>query len=80
MPADVRPYSAEKPLVMTLNSAIASIEGFTASFWRPCDAIDWLLLSMPSITKLTSVPRWPPIETPCPRDMTVPDEMTANWR
>ena len=32
IPADVLPYSAAKPLVMTLNSEIASIDGLTASF------------------------------------------------
>ena len=80
IPADVLPYSAAKPLVMTLNSEMASMDGLTASFWLPCDAMDWLLLSIPSITKLTSVPRWPPIETPCPRETTVPDEITASWR
>ena len=80
IPADVRPYSAAKPFVMTLNSEIASIEGLTASFCLPWEAMDWLLLSIPSITKLTSVPRWPPIDTPWPRDITVPDEITASWR
>ena len=80
MPEDDLPYSAAKPLVMTLNSATASTEGLTVSFCAPCEAMDWLLLSMPSIMKLISVPRWPPIEMPWPRETTVPAEITASCR
>ena len=80
MPADERPYSAEKPFVMTLNSEMASTLGLTTSFWRPWEAMDWLLLSIPSIMNPTSEPRWPPIDTPWPRDGATPAEIKASWR
>ena len=60
-----RPNSAEYALVRILNSWTASSWGLMASFWLPWEAIDWLLLSMPSMMKFTCVAWEPPTLMPC---------------